>query len=187
MANVRFVVEVPDLSAAALSAYLRLTTGGVQQSIRSIGKFFNDFIGVTAKSGSVRVLVGAVKAVGTITFTDQPVAGEQIEVGDVVLTGLASGADEEDEWNIVSGGTAQDDANGNAAAVAALINAHSTLGMYMTAVAVLGVVTVTLEVPGLVANGVKLQEAAAGVTNCTVVGFSGGLDGTETFLDRGAS
>jgi len=119
---------------------------------------------------------------GTLTFTDQPIEDESFTIGNVTFTAKDSGATG-NQWNITAGGTAAADAAGNAASVAALINAHASLSKFLTATSALGVVTVTCDVPGDIGNA--LQFADVDLANATVSDFATedtGDDGTEVNL-----
>jgi hypothetical protein len=175
------VVINSALPASQLAKYIRPQVKNSRASIRRIGDLLFGFAKGALKFTSVELCTGAVRAVGTITFTDQPVAAETLIVGGITFTARASGA-VANEWNLTSGGTAAADAAGNAASVAALINDHATLGACMTAVQVLGVVTVTIDVPGVLGNTVVIAEGAGGLTNATVSTFATGSEGTKTTL-----
>lgn len=142
-------------------------------------------MGGGVREGEVEICYGMVCAVGTIVFTDQPNDNETLRVGSATFTAQSAGAGA-NEWNIVSGGTAAADANGNAVLVAALINEHASLSKYMVATVSAGTVTVTMLVPGEIGLGVTLEEGSGGMTNCTVTGFSSGSDGTTTDLALGS-
>lgn len=176
MAFLRIVCDLTSLSAQDIVDYMQITANNQRGSVRRASEMVSS-VGQGHRLGEVEIVEGPVKATGTITFTDQPVNGENIEFLDGLIKAVTSSADD-DEFTIVSGGTAAADAAGNAAAVAALINAHPAWSLVCTATSALGVVTITASVPGLVGNGLRLQEDASGVTNCTVVGFADGTNGS---------
>src|SRR5262245_49884147 len=180
------VIVASRLSGADVARRIDVRPSDRKGSITRIAAFI-DAIAGGAYRGEVELCTGMVRAVGTITFTDQPNADEQLLIGNQTLVAKSSGASGQNQWNLTSGGTAAADAAGNAASVAALINAHTTLSKFMTASATLGVVTITIDVPGDIGNGVKLEEGAAGMANCTVAGFSTGSDGTNTPLAAGGA
>lgn len=181
MASIHRVIIRSPLDATKLSKLVRPSLKSPRRSIARIATFLVGLANGAHKLTSVELATGTAAAVGLITFTDQPVAGETVIVAGVTFTARASGA-VADEWNLTSGGTAAADAAGNAASVAALINTHASLSLFLSAVQVLGVVTVTCLVPGAVGNGLVIAEGSGGLTNATVTTFANGSDGTKTLL-----
>jgi len=178
-------LNLPGRSQADLEDKLALTTSSKRMSVRRLTNLFYR-IAVGNEPATIEIKTGAAKATGTLTFTDQPVADEAFTIGNVTFTAKDSGATG-DEWNITAGGTPAADAAGNAASVAALINAHASLSKFLTATSALGVVTVTCDVPGDIGNA--LQFADVDLTNATVSDFATedtGDDGTETVMVAGA-
>lgn len=185
MAFTRIIVET-RLLGADIARRIDVRPSDSRGSIARIAAILDALAG-GAYRGSVELCTSAVCAVGTITFTDQPANNETLLIGSITLTAKSSGASGIAEWNLTSGGTAAADAAGNAASVAALINAHTTLSKYLVATAALGVVTVTVLVPGAIGNGIKFEEGAAGVANCVVAGFTLGSDGAKSPLAAGGA
>jgi len=184
MALTRISLDLVE-SAEHLNARVRPTSQDPRKAIRRLSDYLRGLAGGLSR-GTLTLNVGAAKATGTLTFTDQPIEDESFTIGNVTFTAKDSGATG-NQWNITAGGTAAADAAGNAASVAALINAHASLSKFLTATAALGVVTVTCDVPGDI--GHALQFAAVDLTNATVSDFATedtGDDGTETVMVAGA-
>ena len=91
-----------------------------------------------------------VAASGTYTLTSA-VATDAVTLGTVTLTASSTPADE-DEWEIDGADDAAD-----AASLAAAINAHSVLGLIVTATSASNVVTVTYNV--LIVTGKQIGRA----------------------------
>lgn len=184
MALVQLNLNLSRFSAADITRRLGLDTNKVRYSFRSLGEFITK-IGTGYNPGSAEIKVGVTKATGTLTFTDNPANTEAFELGNIVLTAVTSGADGVTEWNIVSGGSAAADAAGNAAAVAAMVNANTTLSKFITASSNAGVATFTIDVGGDIGNAI--QFADIDLSNATVSEFvteDDGDDGTETNLSK---
>lgn len=114
--------------------------------------------------------VGAVQAAGTLTVaTGGSTAGQACTILNTTFTGRASNP-AANEF-VVSATAATQAAN-----MAAAINASADLAGKVTASALLGVVTITCVVPGLMGNG--LQLSAGNLGNTTAGAFAGGTDGT---------
>lgn len=169
----RMVLDIPGLPAADLVARLKLTANAERRTFTRLARQLMRCAG-GFDPAILQVNTNAVKAAATLTFTDQPVADETFVLCGVTFTAKDSGATGA-QWNITAGGTAQADANGNAASVVALVNADTTVNKCIVATAVLGVVTFTALVPGAFGNGFVLTES---MTNATRVQFTGGTDGT---------
>lgn len=174
----RFLLNSTRRSATDLDDILRPDAGDDRASVRRIADYFRRMAG-NAEAGMLTVNLGDTAAAATLTFTNDPSADETFTLCNVVLTAKASGASGEEEWNITSGGTNAADAAGNAASVAALINGHSVLSLFLSAVSVLGVVTITCLSPGKVGNGLQISDT---LTNATSAAFSGGAEGAQTVL-----
>lgn len=120
----------------------------------------------------IDALVGAVKASGTITSTNTAGNNETMKVANQTITAKTSGAvPANGEFNISATPATQ------AASIALAINSLPALSGIVTASASLGVVTVTAVVPGVVGNGIELADVD--LANVTVVGMSGGSNGTS--------
>jgi len=137
---------------------------------------FENYIGALSggnEMASLAFKVGAVQATGLITSTGAATADETITVCNVVFTAKASGATG-NQFNL-SGTVATQATN-----IATAINASADLTGIVTASALLGVVTLTAVVPGLIGNGLALSES---MTNVAVTAFANGADGTAYTLD----
>lgn len=106
----------------------------------------------------------AVAAAGTITCASVSDA-DTVSIAGVTLT-AETGTIEADEFDV----TGDDDAD--AAALAAIINAHATLSKRVVATVVDNVVTVTSKVPGDIGNGLALSSSNG--TRLAVTAFTGG-------------
>jgi len=125
-----------------------------------------------ARQAKVIVGVAAVKAAGTLTLVSA-IATDAISINGVSFTGVASGATG-DQFNI-----GLDDTE-TAANLAAAINASVTalVSGYVTASSLLGVVTVTAALPGVLGNAITLASADATIT-ASGARLTGGTAGTE--------
>lgn len=138
---------------------------------------FENYVGAVLggnESAKFTFDVGAVKASATMTSTGAATAAETFTILNVTFTARASGATG-NEFNLSAVVATQ------AANIAAAINASANLVGKVTAVAALGVVTISAVVPGLIGNGLQFSEA---LTNVTITQFLGGLDGTEYVLNQ---
>lgn len=128
------------------------------------------------QAASLEIKVGAVQATGTLTVSGAGSSnGETCLVCNVTLTAKTSGAVAADgEFNISATPATQ------AASMVTAINTVSTLTGKVTASNLLGVVTLTSVVPGLIGNGLQMSE---GLTNVALSAFAGGTDGTAYTLD----
>lgn len=162
----RLVFDSSRRSAQDFLDLVRPDADDRRATLRRLSDYFRKCAG-GFEPGTLEMNVGLTKSVGTLTFTDNPTAADTFTIGNVVFTARNSGAIA-NEWNITSGGTAGADAAGNAASVAALVNEHASLSKFITAVAVLGVVRFTVEVPGDIGNGLQMSESLG---NATISGF----------------
>lgn len=130
-------------------------------------------------NGSIRVITGAVRATGTLTFTGNPSNNETFTINGVTFTAKTSGATG-DQFNIGANATAQ------ATAVAAMVNASTTAKIkgVIKATSSAGVVTFTCLVPGVIGNLCTLTES---LTNATVsaANFTGASENTPSTIARG--
>lgn len=179
MALVQLLITAPARNSTDLQNVLRPTTGAARQSVNRIMRLLTQLRAGRTQDSTIKLRVAPDQATATLTFTDQPVADETFVLCGVTFTAKGGDAAGAAEWDLTSGGTAAADAAGNAASVAALVNAHPTVSAFVTAAAVLGVVTFTVIEPGLAGNGFVLSES---LTNATVVTFAGGTNGTQTSL-----
>lgn len=126
-------------------------------------------------SAKLNILVGAVQALATFTFSSTgPTNGQTCTVGNTTFTAVTSGATA-NQFNISATPSVV------AANFAAAINASTQHVGVTTAAAVGAVVTLTSVVPGLVGNA--LQLAVGTLSNTAVVAFAGGTSGTPSVLN----
>lgn len=119
----------------------------------------------------------AVAAAGSITFTGRPVADETLTICNTTLTAKDSGANGTTQFN-----TDVASVTVTAAALAACINANTTLNKQVSATSSLGVVTITALIPGVVGNGFDLTES---MTNTTKSAFASGAESHKATLSAG--
>lgn len=114
----------------------------------------------TIRQGSIDVQTGSanpVAASGTLTLVSA-VATDAITIGAVTMTATSTPSLETD-WEIDGA-----DDTADAAALAAAINAHSTLSQIVTATSSAGVVTITAKQKGVVGNYIPLSSGDATIT-----------------------
>lgn len=172
MSYQRIVINTP-ITADDFKSICPLAALGLP-ALQSLEQYFAMLQGGLQSTTSLKVLVGAVQAAGTFTFSSTgPANDETCIVAGVTFTAKTSGATG-NQFNISA--TPATVASNFAAAV----NASSSLSGIVTASALLGVVTLTAVVPGLVGNG--LYCSAGTLSNTVVVTPAGGSDGTEYSL-----
>jgi len=162
-----------DLSAAGFKSVCDLAPG----QLPALNNFIAYLAGVSGGNymGLLSFQVGAVEAAGTLTVaTGGSTNNQTCSIGNVTLTAKTSSV-VDNEFSISATAATQ------AAAMAAAINASTTLKGIVTATALLGVVTITSVVPGLAGNG--LQLSAGNLSNVTLGAMASGLDGTAYSLD----
>lgn len=130
--------------------------------------------GTTAMSGGTN---GPISATATITSTGSAVNAETMLLLNQTLTAKTSGAvPASGEFNI-SGTVAT-----QATSIALAINSLPALSGKVTALAALGVVTVTSVMPGTIGNGFQISES---LTNVTIAAWAGGVDANLVTLHKG--
>ena len=170
---IRLVVTSP-LTVPGLTSVLDFAPGNLPAL-----QNFENYIGALAggnQSATLRFKVGAIQATATITSTGTATAAQTMTLGNVTLTAVAS-APAANQF-VVSATPATQATN-----LAACINASASFTGKFTAVAVLGVVTVTAIVPGLIGNALQIVNVNLG--NVTVAAFANGTDGTATTMTLG--
>lgn len=178
MSYARIVLNTP-LDASQLAAELSLKGVAVDGGIdcESLGRFIQKS---KATGIHMRFVKNAVRATQTGTFTGDPTAADTVTVNGVAFTARASGA-VANEYNIVAGSV-----SGNAAALAAAINASTSAKIknIIVATSALGVITFTCLVPGTIGNLMTVTESTS---NFTLVGtaLTGGTEDTEVLIENG--
>lgn len=174
MASFQRIIIQSVGTAADFKAGCNLSMGGID-ACENLGQYFDGVASGTTLGALINVNVGAVKAAGTLTVaTGGSANDETCSICNITFTAKTSGATG-NQFNISATAATQ------AANMAAAINASADLVGKVTASALLGVVTITSVVPGLLGNG--LQLSAGTLANVTLGAFAGGTDGTATTLD----
>jgi hypothetical protein len=175
----------PSLTGVVSATYAKSSTSGVVTVTAAGAGTTGNYL--WSQSGSNVTLLpasalggganGPVAATATITSTGSAVNNETMLLCNQTLTAKTSGAvAASGEFNI-SGTVGTQAAN-----IAAAINAVPALQKSVTALAALGVVTVTAIGPGTVGNGLQISES---LTNVTIAAFSGGTDANVVTLHKG--
>lgn len=120
-----------------------------------------------------------VAAVGTVTITHANVTDtDTVTIGGVVITAATTG-NGTTSWTIGANATA------DAVAMAACINANTTLSKYFLATSALGVVTLTAKLKGSIANLIAMSTSdATAFALVQLTGGTGGPEGTAETLGR---
>lgn len=145
--------------------------------LRNIFKFFLKVM-TGAASASVRVVQGAISAIDAVTFSSV-VATNTVTVNGTVFTGSDT------PTGAVQFKTGVSDAN-SAASLAAVINAHTTVGKVVSAAqdsVTPAKVNLTCTTPGLVGNLCTLAISANG--SVTGANFASGAEGNNGTLHQG--
>ena len=165
------------LSAANLKPVMNLTPGGTD-AVNNLATFITGIAGGLYPS-SLSVNLGAVQASGTLIFASTgPTNGQQTSILNVLFTAVTSGATG-NQFNINATPLTV------ATNLANAINASPQLAGKVTAtvatVTTTAVVTITAVVPGLMGNGLNLDEGS--LSNVTKTAMAGGTDGTSYSID----
>lgn len=156
------------------------TTGaGAWDTVQDIAAFLvSEAMG---RGINIRYADTAVSASTTGTFTGDPTAGDTVTVNGTAFTARASGA-VANEYNIVTGSV-----SGNAAALAAAINASTTTGIINTvsASSALGVVTFSSVVPGPVGKNIAISESTNNFTLADTTFSTGGTQSHNATISAG--
>lgn len=155
MSLLRLDLDLYD-SQATVDAQLLQAKGGRQLILDQVAEYLDRLVNGSSNLNSGRLVTGAVKATGTITFSSLA-AADTVTINGVVFTARVSpsGAN---EFALGANDTAA------AANLAAKINASPLAGIanVVTATSALGVVTLQCVVPGLVGNAVTIAISAHG-------------------------
>lgn len=167
-------IDTGDQTANDFKSVCPLEAGQLE-ACQSLVNYFGALEG-GLQMAEVLVKVGAVQASGTITSAGTAGNNETMTLAGQTLTAKSSGAVPADgEFNVSATPATQ------ATNIALAINSMPELEGIVTATALLGVVTVTVVTPGLIGNGIVMVDV--NLANVTVVGMSGGADGTTYTLD----
>lgn len=152
-----------------LNQHYKKPLNDVRGEALALSQFFKDLASLN-KRGVIDVQTDTSNPVAaTATATLVSCATDTITIAGVTFTGSGSPS-----------GEAQFETDGNdaadAAALAAKVNAHSTLSKIISAVAVDNVVTFTCLVKGVIGNFLAITESG---TTITVTAFSGGTGGVR--------
>lgn len=162
-----------DLSAVGFKSVCDLSPG----QLPAAENFANYIAGLMGGNymALLSFAVGAVQAAGTLTVAAGGSAnGQAGTLLNTTLTAVTSGADPTmGQFNISATAATQ------AASMVTAIN--TVLSTKVLATNLLGVVTITALVPGVVGNG--LQISAGNLANVTAGAFAAGSDGTAYALD----
>jgi phage tail sheath gpL-like len=140
---------------------------------QNLVNYFAGLVSGTRSAALLTFAVGATQATATVTFTGAPSNGETMSLGNNTITAVTSGATGL-QFNIGANVTA------SATNLAALINANATLSAIFSATSAVGVVTITVIVPGAFGNAIQLSES---LSNTTATAFAGGGAGTAYTAD----
>lgn len=166
------IVITVKSARADLTRFLR-PSDERKAGLQSLAALFEGCMGGT-ESASVDVQSSASDPVAaSVTATLATVAADDsITIGGVTLTAKAAPAGEA-QWSQAGTDTA------DAAALAACINAHSTLSKVVAATSAAAVVTITCLVKGVVGNFITCSEAGITIT-LSATALSGGTGGATT-------
>lgn len=165
--KVEMTLSIP-VSEATFNGRVRAMNSDSRRSFNGLANYMGALAGDPYR-GSMRMITGAVAAVGLITFTGRPVADETLSVLNVTLTAKDSGGNGTTQFNTAVSNTT------TAASLAACINANTTLNKQVIATSSLGVVTITSLIPGTIGNGLQLSE---NMTTTAATAFASGVNGT---------
>jgi phage tail sheath gpL-like len=177
MSTLAIVVNAEE-TQAYLQQTLKKTAGEPKEEAIALAGYLKE-LATGLKSGSVDVQTGAgnpVAASGTFTLASVPV-DDTVIIGGVTLTAKAAPANEN---QFSQAGTNTEDA----ASLAAVINAHSVLGLSFSATSAAAVVTVTAKTKGTVGNHIPIAETGTSITASGAFlagGTGGGNDTVVTY------
>ena len=143
------------------------------ENLKRIASYINQ-LAYGTKAGSVDISDSATApaaASGTFTLASA-IATDAVTVGQETFTASSTPANE-NEWEIDGA-----DDTADAAALAAAINAHSTIGKIITATSAAAVVTITASTKGSYGNQIPFSSADGTIT-ASAAFLSGGTGGSE--------
>jgi hypothetical protein len=172
----RIVIESP-LSAVGFQSVCDLSPGPYE-GLQALQSYLGSVAG-GQQSAKLQIQVGAVKASGTVTFSSTgPTNGQTCTILGVTFTAQSAAP---------SAGAAAFQVNATPATVAAnlaaAINGYSAFAGIITATSALGVVTVSMVVPGTLGN-YMLAIVNVNLSNAVFVNWAGGTNGTLTTIDQ---
>jgi len=164
-----------DETQAFLQQMFQLDTNRSREAALALSRYFKD-IASGRMRGSFDVQTGGaapVRATATWTLASV-IATDACTIGGVTFTFTSTPSAETD----VEVDGADDTAD--AAALAAAVNAHSTIGGQVTATSALGVVTITAKEAGVSGNLIAISDADSTITTSSayLTGGTGGADDT---------
>jgi phage tail sheath gpL-like len=164
----QMLVLAHDETSANVQRDLYAETGYKELAGLKIKNYVNNCL-AGAHPVTVQTKINAVKATGTITLSAH-VATDTVTVNGITFTCVASGATGA-QYNVGADDTE------TAAALAAALNANTTLDGMIVATSALGVVTLTALVPGELGNAVTLVISAHG--SVSAARMAGGTNGDQ--------
>lgn len=174
MSVLRLDLTVDD-TQAAVDARIRQGQGGRGFILDQIAQYLDRLAAGSSNMTSGRLVTGAVKSTGTVTFAATFVEDDTVTINGVVFTGKDSpaGADE-----FAIGGDEEE----TAANFAAKINASALAGIVnvVTASVSGAIVTLTCVTPGLVGNAITLAISAHG--SVSAARMAGGAEASITSI-----
>lgn len=166
MATITYVVKTTDQESKFVTATRHVSLGTAENIIKGLRS--------GTLLGSIDIYKSStdpVAATATITITHANVTnGDTTTIANTVITAATSG-------NGTTSWTIGADATADAVALAACINANTTLNKFLVATAAAGVVTLTCVLKGVVGNGLQLSTSDA--TAFALVAFASGAGGTS--------
>jgi phage tail sheath gpL-like len=178
MSSLQIVVNAEETQAKLIQDLVMDTTK-TREAALALSQYFRN-VASGSSTAVVDVHTGSaapVAASGTFTLVSVP-ADDTVVIGGVTLTAKASPAGEA-QWSQAGSDTV------DAASLATVINAHSTLSQVVTATSAAGVVTVTAKVKGVVGNVITISETGSSITasgTALTGGTGGATDSATTYV-----
>lgn len=179
MATFRLVLNVPSMATNNAKLFEKTPTNTRKEEV--LNDFSNLFASVasgenrswlsgqTAPSLKLCIDQNAVAATGTVTCASVA-NNDTVTIGNQVLTGKSAAPSGQNQWLCAVSN------NADAIALAACINAHTTLSLYVSAAAASGVVTITAIGSALGVLGNAIILASSNGTRLAVVAMASGAD-----------
>ncbi len=179
MSITNIVITSADTKAMILDQLDPQNGASSQDSLQRTARYIDGLADGAFYYNTVEEMVGAIQALATVTVsTGGSSNGETMSIANVTLTAETSGADPTlGQFNISATADTQ------AASMVTAINTVAALQGIVTASHVLGVITLTSVIAGVVGNGLQLSEALTNVAITHAWGASvAGTNGTDTVL-----